>query len=362
MVLGFNMMNNHIATIMQPLMSESIYYMLKEGYKKETIDVMQDLEGTLFKHILFTIYYNAYRPYLSKHSIRWFETQESDETIERDTSIYDKHLRTYEKFRTLKDEQAKAFLADDFIAKYEKLPTITDKLSGHKLSIVDWNELKNNDESLFLNALAKHKLHDIKKISLENFKTLYFPELKDKDSKIYKNIFDVAINTDIDCFAVCANLYALERNCCIEKFYQIAKAISTVKKKADRVAEKDDFLAIYDTLTELNFSDYFVVGYDTILSIYSFPDITATDIAHIIFICNDIIRRTIFMFFDKIYSEFPDVKISIDSDFINFSKDFIGDGQHIASKNIDEINIKDFRDLFSPAKLIYENMRNEPVQ
>ena len=100
---------------------------------------------------------------------------------------------------------------------------------------------------------------------------------------------------------------------------------------------------------EHKYQDYMVLGYDKILARYDYENVDAADIYDIVHCCNYIIRRVINMVLNDLTTENIDerkVYLNEICKLNEFFDDFIGRGQHIVEKNIEEIKIKDFRDLY----------------
>lgn len=365
----------------QQIMPLIVMRSIDEKWKPAIIDTVTDIQDEIIKHCVMLILYVWYREFSEKHSIRFYiknniclDNNSTSQlvtelgewinntlsySIERENKEYDDAIYKYKTFRTEKDKFAKSFFRNT-ITDFEGLYNFFDdnekgerlnKLNGQELSYQSFLELLFIKKYSIVALIRRGKFSESKNLSHIDFEFDYLSQIKDKNSGIYYDMQFSKLCKDAGAFIRTLNLFALEVNCHFERNYHIAKALSSVKISKDaKEKEKNIFAHInYFQDSDHRYQDYIVLGYDKILARYDYKNVDAADIYDIVHCCNYIIRKVINMISADLTTENIDERklyIKEVDALINFFDDFIGRGQHIIEKNIEEIKIKDFRDLY----------------
>lgn len=379
------MQNSYIYGKVKKYMSQEMLSLeensLQDQWRPGIIDTIINVYDDLEMNCVMLIIYCWYRQFSEKHSIRFYikdnisqnddnlctllnksNTQQSNisyESVQRDDKIYDEAIYTYKTFRIDKDTFAKNFFSNrpiEFQGLYKRFDSYKtgariNKLSGQELSYESFIELIFLKKYSILSLMRRKKFSDSKNLSHYDFETEFFSQIKDKNSGIYYDAISSDMCKNAGSLIRAINLYAIENNCHFERNYRLAKALSDAKlNKAIREEEKNVLAHLnYFQDGNRNYQDSIVRGYDKILACYDGENIDARDIYDIVHLCNYMMRYVMDVISFELDKEKINIKELYENEIItlnDFFDDFIGRGQHIAEKDINEIQIKDFRDLY----------------
>jgi len=212
------------------------------------------------------------------------------------------------------------------------------RTEGHTVSAFNYDAIKILDKYDIFKALRDKRLHDVKKISQDEFRTRYAPQI----NEVYDYIIDMYRAVDLPHFKTLLQYYSIEKNCAFELCYLIAKVLSPIKLK---VSERNEEFKVLSNIFVFNNGNHdiqnsIVWGMNQIIEKYDYENVKAEHICKNNFIINEIIN--------EIAHSLCGVEIVIDEQIDAFSKNLIFEESHINTKDWDSIKIKYFRDLYNP--------------
>lgn len=310
----------------------------------------------IYNNSVFVVYRCLYNKYAEKHPIRYYTKMLSfDGKVERHDAEYNDSIYHYRKIREEKKEDFQKAFGSDFeqitepFIKYgkEKKGEPVKRRQGQELTQIQYEEVGNIRIYKIFEALSKNRLHSVKKISYNTFKTKYFYEIEGKKGALYKDIIFSGYESSPNFFK-CMHFFEIECNCSIEKNYLIAKAVKGISKKEDREKEmttllKSNFFA--DVLGN-KVIDHMVLGCKEILELYSKGIFKAEDIVTLFCVCNEVMNLSVCETLDELHRNIPELKFYVSQQAEDFFEEYLAHGQHINEKNLEEINVMDFRKLF----------------
>ena len=314
------------------------------------------LRECIYNNSIFMVYRCLYNKYTEKQTIRHYaKILSSDGKVERHDAEYNDSIYHYRKIRKARKEDfQKAFGADfeqitEPFIKYdeEKSGEPVKRRQGQALTQIQYEELGNIQNYNIFGALLKNRLHSVKKISYYEFEEKYFPEIKGKKGTLYEDILSKEYESSPNFFK-CMHFFEIEFNCSIEKNYLIARAVKEISNKEERVKEMT-------TLLNSNFFvdafgnkviDHMVLGCKELLELYSSGIFKAEDVVALFCICNEVMDLSVCDTLDELHRSIPKQKFHISRQAEDFLEDYLAKGQHINEKNLEEINVMDFRKLF----------------
>lgn len=330
--------------------------MLKRAPDELYTTVFNKMRDNTRNHCVMLIYYILYRDLAEKKSIRFYVGSENEAiNVERSDPEYDKLLSTYKNYRTEKDKIATRFFnVSDDICLYrrfetEEKGTKVKRTSGHELSLQDYLECKFLGKYDVFTAIAKNRLADVKKISNAIFEDDIFPQISGTGKGVYQAVLEDEFVNNFNLPAVfmrSINFFAIEVNCAFEKNYLVAKTLKHLEADKDtKQREINFFLAsnLY-VLEGGSFQDYLICGYRELLDLYDYPKVSALFFYEMTLIFNWVLNSV-----SKLFFEYNDVKaeeFEITEEAEHFFENFVGRGQHVQEKSLDDFNIRDFRALY----------------
>lgn len=310
---------------------------------------LEENRKRIVEHTIMKIFYDYYKQHSPRKSLR--KNMQSDKELEstckinKDNSDYNRYLYNFKKYAQEKDAIKKVQNHNS-----EKIPidifNIEDNMSGHHISDSTYKELKNITEYQIFDIIQTKRITNIKRLSNNAFEEAMNPLLS-QNSDLYYNILNNYENDEHRYFKLCIDLFALEINCHFEMNYIIAQKLKKIKSKTEREKERESFGNIYHFIIKNNnmsyrFQNFLVKDLDKFFSVYDYPKFTADKIYNLFLISNYIISC--------VSRHIQNANV-MDDDFLfpdndDFFENFIGKGQHIQEKTLNDINLRDFRALF----------------
>jgi len=358
----FEKLNDNLDT----LISHYICQLKKSNYKHEILDILNDTKEYIKKSSVCLLYYKIYINNPDVESVR-AHTKEltGKRKMERNNIEYEQKLYAYSKYRNRKDNDIENFygaspqkpsrLYKNF--EQEEKGCKVKRTQGHEISTTAFNELVILNRYSIFDAINEFRLPDVKKISNTRFKEEYFPQISSVNDGIYYDIINMPC-TNTPYFYRTMNLYALESNCAFEKKYLFAKALKSKKLNKNTKAQEIEnfrYTSILSTRIPygensilIEFQDRLIMGYDEILKYYVANKINTEEILQVVTLMNYMIHMAVEKFLNEHHACLEKFEITEQAEI--FFKNYIGLGQHINEKNLNEFEIRDFRALFRKMK------------
>lgn len=324
-----------------------------EECPEKYLPILYSVQPLLTKNAFFHYASNAYKKLIDHSSFRAsMDTKPADSN----DSDYVTVRRRYHKYQEdLTSDKKKAASSSQIeIENYSKPAGLKkgDVLRKQKreyFSLIDKQEIEYQDRYRIFNAVRNKRASSIKKLSNKEFSDLFFPEIKSRNDGLYK---DLIVSEKEDATTILINtihLFNIEFNCRFELCYQIAKLIFPLPKKEREEARNIYSENCFGTQIETDLG-FFVLKNPIILGVDKLLNCnlnnSSSDICQLFADSNAIVRNALLLF----RATNPETTLE-DFNESTFMKDFclnyIGKGQHISEKRLDEIRLTDFRLLFA---------------
>lgn len=302
------------------------------------------------------VYRCLYNKYAEKHSIRHYAKMFSKEDIVfREDAEYNDSIYQYRKKREAKQKEFHKAFGNDvelffepfIVYDKEKKGESVKRKHGQQLTRIQYDEIGNIRKYKIFDALSRNRIHSVKKISYYDFEKEYFPEISGKSGSLYEDILSKEYEFFPNFFK-CMQFFEVEFNCSIEKNYLIAKAVKRITKKENREKEMT-------TLLKSNFFvdafgnkviDHMVLGCNELLELYRSGTLNSENVVELFCICNEVMNLSVCETLDELYRKIPELKFYVSQQAEEFFKNYLAQGKHINEKNLEEINVMDYRKLF----------------
>ncbi|MBF4696062.1 hypothetical protein [Fusibacter ferrireducens] len=168
-----------------------------------------------FEHVFFEITYKYFLDNEETFSLRNHTQNTVEENRYRGINKLYNNTRQYQDTHAISAGGGGSLYADHNI-KLNHMNNISEKVEGHNISSMDYNQLLKNDKySLFI-QIRKNRLFNNRKVKNEEL-IEYYSQLE-----LIYNDFDLLENK----FERCIEYYQLELQCCLERIYRIGEFLS----------------------------------------------------------------------------------------------------------------------------------------